>query len=214
MKLYHGSKTTINQPLAKGSKLYNDYGPAFYTTRDLNSAHEWACKNGSIGFVNEYEFNAKGLNVLDLTDARHYSVLNWLAVLMHYRHLETGFVNSFKSRIQFLEDNYYIDVDQYDYVIGYRADDAYFRFPLDFVRGNITLEQLEKSFQLGKLGIQYVLISERAIKHLSFVRSFLSNESYINKYYDNVRESTHRYDELSKEEDGTRILDLMKGSKK
>ena len=213
MKLYHGSKLIIKKPLVKGSKEYNDYGPAFYTTRDLDSAHEWACKNGSIGYVNEYSFNVRELKVLDLTDKDRYSVLNWVAVLMHFRSLDKSFINSFSSRLKFLEDQYYIDVNNYDYVVGYRADDAYFRFPLDFIRGNITLEQLEKSFELGKLGIQYVLISEKAIRNIKYVNSFISNKKYIDKYFDNVRESTLRYDNLPKEEEGIRILDIMRNSK-
>lgn len=211
MKLYHGSKLIIEKPVAKGSKHYNDYGPAFYATRDLGSAHEWACRNGSIGYVNVYEFNADKLNVLDLTDKNKYSVLNWVAILMHYRNLDNGFINSFKSRLKYLEDNYFIDVAEYDYVIGYRADDAYFRFPLDFIRGNITLEQLERSFELGKFGIQYVLISDRAINRVIYLESIGSNEKYIDKYFNNVREATNRYDDLSKEEDGVRIFDIMKG---
>ena len=211
MKIYHGSKIIIEKPLAKGSKEHNDYGPAFYSTRDLASAHEWACRNGSVGYVNVYEFNTRDLNVLDLTDRSKFSVLNWLAVLMHYRNLDTGFLNSFKMRLKYLEDKYYVDVTKYDYVIGYRAGDAYFRFPLDFIRGNITLEQLEHSFELGKLGIQYVLISDRAINRLTYLESILSSEEYVNKYFENVRNATTKYNNLSKDEDGTRILDIMKG---
>lgn len=211
MKLYHGSKIILEKPMVKGSQAFNDYGPAFYTTRDLESAHQWACRNGAIGYVNSYEFNERQLKVLDLTNKDQFSVLNWLAILMHYRDLDKGFIDSFKSRLMFLEEHYFIDVTKYDYVIGYRADDAYFRFPLDFVRGNITLEQLESSFKLGKLGIQYVLISDRAINRLKFLNALPSNEKYINKYFENVKDATHRYDSLSKEEDGIRIFDILKG---
>lgn len=214
MKLYHGSKAIVEKPMVKGSKAYNDYGAAFYLTRDLKSAHEWACRNGSIGYVNEYEFNTRDLKALDLTDKNQYSVLNWLAILLHYRQLDSSFINSFNARIRFIEEHYFVDVNEFDYVVGYRADDAYFRFPLDFIRGNLTLEQLEQSFQLGKLGVQYVAISQKAINRLAYVRSILSDEQYIDKYYANVKESSHRYDRLSKEEDGTRITDLMKGFKK
>lgn len=214
MKIYHGSKRIINKPLVRGSNSFNDYGPAFYATRDMESAHKWACKNGSTGYVNSYEFNARGLNVLDLTDRKKYSVLNWLAILMHYRKLDKSFINNFHSRLEHLEDNYYIDVTQYDFVVGYRADDAYFRFPLDFIRGNITLEQLEKSFELGKLGIQYVLISDRAINRLTYLETISSNAEYIGKYFDNVRNATDRYNNLSKDEEGTRIFDIMRGRRK
>ena len=71
MKVYHGSKQIIKQPNIKGSKKDNDYGPAFYLTLDLDSAHEWACRNGSVGFVNFYELNTNNLKVLDLTNKEH-----------------------------------------------------------------------------------------------------------------------------------------------
>ena len=52
MKLYHGGKCIVDHPIAFGSNKQNDYGPAFYLTRDINSAHEWACRNNSVGYVN------------------------------------------------------------------------------------------------------------------------------------------------------------------
>lgn len=212
MKLYHGSKYIVDQPIAKGSKPDNDYGPAFYLTRDLKSAKEWACRNNSVGYVNVYEFNQRNLKVLDLTDKNKYSVLNWLAILLHYRELPSTYKNNFLKRLKFIEDNYYIDVKQYDLVIGYRADDAYFRFPTEFIVGNITLEQLDYSFQLGQLGIQYVVISNRAIKRLKFKEAILSEEKFVNCYFENVTLATKRFDKLDKDADGIRIMDLMKNN--
>ncbi len=210
MKLYHGSKLKIEKPLCHGSKIYNDYGPAFYLTKDLESAKCWACRNNSIGYVNVYEFDDKNLKVLDLTDSSKYSVLNWIAILLDNRELPNKFVNQFSNRIKFIKDNYYVDVNEYDVVIGYRADDAYFRFPLDFIVSNITLEQLEASFKLGNLGTQIVVISEKGINRLKFVKSILSEEDYIDKYYQSVNEATKRYDDLPKDADGTRIMDLIR----
>lgn len=209
MKLYHGSKLTISKPINKGSKKDNDYGPAFYLTKDLESAHEWACRNNSVGVVNEYELQTRGLKILDLTDKNKYSVLNWVAILLHNRTLDSKFVNAFKTRLKLINDHYYIDTTQFDLVIGYRADDAYFRFPLDFVRGNITLEQLEHSFNLGNLGIQYVITSQKGIDNMTFIKSFSSEEKYINQYFGNVVNATERFDELNKDEEGTRIFDIL-----
>ena len=214
MKVYHGSKLIIDVPKVMGSKIDNDYGPAFYLTQDLNSAHEWACRNNSVGFVNEYELRVDNLRVLDLTDSTKYSVLNWLAILMHFRTLDSGFIKAFGNRLKFLEEHYYIDVKEYDLVIGYRADDAYFRFPLDFIRGNLTLEQLEYSFKLGKLGIQYVLISDKTFSHLKDMRSFESNHSFIESYFTTVLKATKQFDSLSKDEEGTRIIDIIRGKEK
>ena len=213
MKLYHGSKEIISSPKVRGSNLRNDYGPAFYLTKDLESAHTWACKNNSVGFVNVYELEEKRLKILNLLDSNKWSVLNWLAILLHFRALSFEFINSFSARLKFIEDNYYIDVTKYDLVVGYRADDAYFRFPLDFVRGNITLEQLEKSFKLGELGTQYVVMSKKCINALKYLESFVSEEKYINSYFLGVNNATKRYDALNKDEDGTRIIDLMRKEK-
>ena len=213
MKVYHGSKQTITNPKDKGSRKDNDYGPAFYLTRDLKSAHEWACRNNTVGVVNVYNLNTSNLKILDLTDKKHYSVLNWLAILLHFRTLEDGFVKAFKNRLQFLEEHYFINVSDYDLVIGYRADDAYFRFPLDFIRGNLTIEQLEYSFDLGNLGVQYVIVSQRGINHLTYVNTITSEQKYIGSYFNNVAFASQRFDELNKDDEGIRIFDII-GNKK
>lgn len=213
MKLYHGSKTIINHPKYDGSKKDNDYGPAFYLTEDLDSAHEWACRNNSVGVVNEYKLDLRGLKVLDLTNTTKYSVLHWIAILLHYRELDDGFIKAFKRRIDFIESHYYIDVNDYDLIIGYRADDAYFRFPLDFIRGNLTLSQLEYSYRLGKLGIQYVVTSQKGIDHLTYISSFTSESKYIGQYFDNIQRATKAFDDLNKDEEGTRITDIMRKNK-
>ena len=213
MKLYHGSKLILTNPKHGGSKKDNDYGAAFYLTKDLDSAHEWACRNNTVGVVNEYELNTRGLKILDLTNNEKYSVLNWLAILLHFRSLDQSFINAFSVRLKYLEQHYYIDVKEYDLVIGYRADDAYFRFPLDFVRGNLTMEQLEYSFNLGNLGIQYVITSQNGIEKLSFIKSFPSSDKYINQYFERVSKTSKEFDKLNKDEDGTRIIDIMRNKK-
>ena len=213
MKLYHGSKLILTNPKHGGSKKDNDYGAAFYLTKDLDSAHEWACRNNTVGVVNEYELNTRGLKILDLTSNEKYSVLNWLAILLHFRSLDQSFINAFSVRLKYLEQHYYIDVKEYDLVIGYRADDAYFRFPLDFVRGNLTMEQLEYSFNLGNLGIQYVITSQNGIEKLSFIKSFPSSDKYINQYFERVSKTSKEFDKLNKDEDGTRIIDIMRNKK-
>lgn len=213
MKLYHGSKLIVSHPLNAGSKSNNDYGAAFYLTRDLESAHEWACRNNTIGIVNVYDFDIKGLNVLDLTNKEKYTVLNWLAILLHFRTLETNFAKAFNTRLKYIEDHYFIDVSKYDLVIGYRADDAYFRFPLDFIRGNLTLEQLEYSFNLGKLGIQYVITSQKGIDKLKFIKSLPSEEKYINQYFSSVTRASKAFDMLNKDEEGTRVFDITRKEK-
>ena len=210
MKIYHGSKKLVENPIYKGSTKDNDYGPAFYLTADLESAKEWACRNNSAGFVNEYSIDLANLKVLDLTDKTKWSVINWIAILVHFRYLERNFRKAHSKSLKFLEEHYYIDIEQYDVIIGFRADDAYFRFPLDFISNQITVDQLQYVYTLGNLGIQYVLISQKAINSLKYLKSYFAEKEYINKYFENVRRCTETYDSLSKEEYGERLIDLVR----
>ncbi len=97
--------------------MTNDYGPGFYLTPSLTSAHEWACRNSTIGYVNVYDLNIEGLKVLDLRDSTHYSILNWIAILLRFRILHDEFIKAFGNRINYIEKHYYIDVNEYDLAI-------------------------------------------------------------------------------------------------
>jgi hypothetical protein len=67
-------------------------------------------------------------------------------------------------------------------VIGYRADDSYFSFARDFLKNSITVSQLSRSMELGKLGIQVVLHSEKAFNNLKYIESTIAdNETYYTK---------------------------------
>ena len=61
--------------------------------------------------------------------------------------------------------------ENYDVIIGYRADDSYFSFASAFLNNTISLAQLEKAMFLGKLGEQVVLKSEKAFSRLCFEES-------------------------------------------
>lgn len=214
MKIYHGSKLILKKPIYQGSSLNNDYGPLFYTTINYEDACVWASKNNTPGFVNEYTINLSSLKVLDLTDKTKFSVLHWITLLLEHRTLNNSFRLLHQGRINYLIEHYHIDINEYDIVIGYRADDAYFRFPREFVAGNLSLELLEEVFRLGELGKQFVVVSKKAIDRLHFKKAELVNHSYVGKYYEQVKNATNLFDELLKKSinsnEGTRIGDLLK----
>lgn len=216
MKIYHGSKYVIKKPVFKGSNPKNDYGAAFYTTRDLKSAHEWACKNDTVGIINEYKINTRNLKILDLTDKTEFNVLTWLAILMHHRELPPTFKDTFETYLNWLDEKYYINVDEFDIVIGYRADDAYFSFPLEFVRGNLTLDNLETIYMLGNLGKQFAIISQKAIDRIEFIQSYESDNKYVGKYKNRVVYASEEFRNILKTnlgKPGVRIGDLYNANK-
>lgn len=64
-----------------------------------------------------------------------------------------------------------IDYENYDAIIGYRADDSYFSFAQDFINGTISYRQLNNAMHLVRLGWQFVLKSKNAFDQVRFVGS-------------------------------------------
>lgn len=199
MVFYHGSKAILASPRPFGSNANNNYGPAFYATDSLEEAKSWACKDDEVGLVNSYRIKDSdyaSLNVLDLTDKERFSVLNWIAILMHFRILGESFRQRYAEGLQWLEDRYYLDVTAYDLVIGYRADDAYFRFPREFISSNLAFEDLERTYLLGNLGLQYVFVSPRAVSLLKFKGTIYCEDRFLREYHRRVQSATEAFKEI------------------
>lgn len=180
MTLYHGSKKIIMNPTLYGGKQTNDYGYGFYCTKEIELANEWACPDNNDGYANEYSLDLTGLNILDLTK-RQYNILNWIALLLQNR-IPAGMSPNDEQVKEYIINNFSVDLTGVDVIIGYRADDSYFSFARDFVKNSITVSQLARAMELGKLGIQVVLHSEKAFVHLTYIKSTIaSNEIYYTK---------------------------------
>ena len=215
MIIYHGSKIIIDKPVYKGSEETNDYGPSFYMTLELSSAKMWACRNDSLGIVSEYyvdDRSFRNLKVLDLTQKNKYSVLNWIAILLHFRVLSESFIKKNAIAIEWLKQ-FYIDVDEYDVIIGFRADDSYFRFPTSFVSNRLSYDDLKNVFLSGNLGVQYAFMSEKAIKLLKYQRAIDCDAEFLGRYYASVNEASKVFDELVNrplDPNKTYILDMVR----
>ena len=178
--LYHGSKEIIENPTLKGGKETNDYGYGFYCTESIELANEWACPDNNDGYANKYEFEMTGLNVLNLTKPE-YNILNWMALLLQFR-IPKGMTPNDEMAREYILKNYSIDLTKVDVIIGYRADDSYFSFARDFLKNTITVAQLSRAMELGKLGIQVVLHSGKAFEQLKYIESTVAdNETYYTK---------------------------------
>ena len=167
LTLLHGSEQVVEVPDLALGKEYNDYGKGFYCTQVEEMAREWACKNGKDGFVNRYTIDCEGLKTLHLSDGSH-TVLNWIAILLKYRTFSLSSPIAIDAR-EYLIEHYAVDTSDYDLVIGYRADDSYFRYAESFVENTLPLRSLNQALQLGKLGLQTALVSPKAFERIRFV---------------------------------------------
>jgi hypothetical protein len=108
---------------------------------------------------------------------------------------------------EYLLKNFLLDYENYDAVIGYRADDSYFSFAQDFINGTISYRQLNNAMHLGKLGLQFVLKSKTAFERIQFVGYEVaeSDEWYQKKM---LRDKTARREYFSVERNKRQRGDL------
>lgn len=166
-KLYHGSENIIQKPLYGYGKKYNDYGLGFYCTECLDMAKEWGAGLDRDGYANCYELECDGLEILNLNEEQ-YCILHWLAILLQNREFDILSPLALEAK-EYLIKNFSINYENYDVIIGYRADDSYFSFAQDFINGTISYRQLNQAMHLGKLGQQFVLKSRKAFEGIRYV---------------------------------------------
>lgn len=138
------------------------------------------------GYCNKYELDMTYLNILNLNNEK-YSILNWIAILVEHRLFSIDNPGVRKAR-QYLIDNFSINVNFYDVIIGYRADDSYFDYAEQFLNNSITVTQLGKAMQLGKLGEQIVIKSQFGFDSLTYLQS---TKVLYEEYYKLKQERTH-----------------------
>ncbi|MCF0114196.1 MAG: DUF3990 domain-containing protein [Erysipelotrichaceae bacterium] len=209
--LYHGSEKTVEHPLYKYGKLHNDFGLGFYCTQSEELAKEWAVTSFKDGFCNRYILDTEYLKILNL-NSNNYSVLNWIAILLEHRVFSVK--NPVANRAKrYLLDHFGINVNAYDVIIGYRADDSYFDYAEAFINNSITLEQLAQALKLGKLGEQVVIKSEFAFSQLSFegVTQVKSSEYYGRRKDRHDTAYIDYMNLLEKNDDGLYIQDIIRG---
>ena len=164
--IYHGSKQIVEEPVFGEGKKNNDFGLGFYCTESDELAKEWAVSSLRDGFSNKYTLDTEYLKILNL-NSPEYTILNWIALLIEHRLFAIKTPVARRAK-QYLIDNFSINVNAYDLITGYRADDSYFDYAEAFINNGITVEQLARAMKLGKLGEQIVLKSKFAFSKINF----------------------------------------------
>ena len=214
MHIYHGSSEIVRIPKFGAGRKNNDYGRGFYCTEEAELAKEWACSSLHDGFANHYVLDMTDLRVLNL-NAEEYNILNWMAVLVENTlfRIDTPVAGRAKK---YLRENFYVNVDAYDIVRGYRADDAYFDFADAFLNNAITVEQLSAAMHLGNLGEQIVLKSQLAFDSIRFEDFEAADSSlYYSKRKARNSKAETEFLKISEESsDGLYMIDIIRNEVK
>ena len=115
--------------------------------------------------------------------------------------------------MEWLTTHFLPDIDRFDAIIGYRADDSYFSFARAFVNNEISLKQLSYAMKLGELGEQFVLKSEKAFSAIHFISSEqVSNAMYFprRKQRDDAARAAFREERDRDDLNGLFIRDIIR----
>ncbi len=209
--IYHGSKQIVEVPTFGSGRKNNDFGLGFYCTESNDLAKEWAVSSLSDGFANRYTLDTEHLNILNLNSPDH-TILNWIAVLVEHRlfSIKTPIARRAK---QYLTEHFGINVNAYDLIIGYRADDSYFDFAEAFLNNAITVEQLSRAMHLGKLGEQIVLKSQLAFSKIRYEGFEVAEKErfYVLRKARNDEANQSYLNILEEADDGLFIQDILRG---
>lgn len=209
--IYHGSSQIVEHPVFGEGKRNNDFGLGFYCTASEELAKEWAVSSLRDGFSNRYTLDTEYLNILNL-NSPDFTILNWIAVLIEHRLFSIKTPVARRAK-QYLIDHFGVNVNAYDLITGYRADDSYFDYAESFLNNGISVEQLAQAMKLGKLGEQIVIKSKFAFSRLKYEGFNVAGKDryyVLRKARDD--EANQLYLEMLEEEsDGLYIQDIMRG---
>ena len=209
--IFHGSEKIIEHPIWGEGRKNNDFGIGFYCTESLELAKEWAVSSLHDGFANKYTLDTKYLNILNLNSSA-YTILNWIAVLVEHRlfSITTPVARRAKS---YLVEEFGVNVNAFDIVTGYRADDSYFDYAESFINNAISVEQLAQAMKLGKLGEQIVIKSKHAFTKLKYEGFEVAEQGkyYVHRKSRNDEANRQYFEMLDKESDGLYIQDIIRG---
>ena len=209
--IYHGSKQIVEVPAFGMGKKNNDFGRGFYCTKSNDLAKEWAVSSLNDGFSNRYTLDLEYLNILNL-NSPDYTILNWIAVLVEHRLFSIKTPVARRAK-QYLIEHFGINVNAYDLITGYRADDSCFDFAEAFLNNAITVEQLSSAMRLGKLGEQIVIKSQFAFSKIKYEGFEIARKDhfYVLRKARNDEANQTYLDILEEEGDGLYIQDILRG---
>ena len=209
--IYHGSEQIVEVPTFGLGKKNNDFGLGFYCTESDELAKEWAVSSLRNGFLNRYTLDTEYLNILNL-NSPDYTILNWIAVLVEHRLFSIKTPVARRAK-RYLIENFGVNVNAFDLITGYRADDSYFDYAESFLNNGLSVEQLARAMRLGKLGEQIVIKSKFAFSKLKFEEfDIAEKEQYyvLRKARDDAANQLY-LEMLEEESDGLYIQDIMRG---
>ena len=153
--LFHGSKDGLSKITNDGSRVTCDFGSGFYLGETYNQALSFISeKDDSSVYSFSYSLDNVKIKKFDCD-------LEWMLAICYYR----GSIERYKANDMI--KNIVSNVENADVVIAPIVDNKMFYIMTQFTSGEINADVALHSLSASKLGLQYVLKTDKAINRLT-----------------------------------------------
>jgi len=154
MVLFHGSKYGLSDISVTGSRDNCDFGNGFYLGQTYNQALSFVCEYDKAS-VYSFKYSREGMKCLEFDCS-----LDWMIAICYFRGTIRNYAKSEKVRAV-------IDkVEKADVIIAPIADNKMFYVMSQFAEGEINADVALHSLSASRLGLQYILKTEKALMNL------------------------------------------------
>jgi len=154
MVLFHGSKYGLSDISVTGSRDNCDFGNGFYLGQTYNQALSFVCEYDKAS-VYSFKYSREGMKCLEFDCS-----LDWMIAICYFRGTIRNYAKS--ERVKAVIDK----VEKADVIIAPIADNKMFYVMSQFAEGEINADVALHSLSASRLGLQYILKTEKALKNL------------------------------------------------
>ena len=152
--LFHGSKYGLSDITVSGSRMNCDFGNGFYLGQTYSQALSFVCEYDRAS-VYSFKFSLDGLNCVKFDCS-----LDWMIAICFFR----GTIKKYeKSEIV---QKIVKKTENADVIIAPIADNKMFYVMSQFAEGEINADAAIHSLSASRLGLQYIIKTDRALKNL------------------------------------------------
>ncbi|MBQ1518943.1 MAG: DUF3990 domain-containing protein [Ruminococcus sp.] len=161
MLVYHGTTLEIKEPKIITTEIGRDFGFAFYTTDIKEQAERWALRRAKIQSRKSQNSVSAVVNIFDWERDIASDILEFDGASMEWLDM----VVSCRSDLSYKHEH--------DIVIGKIANDNVGETVAYVVQGIMRKEDAIERLKFEKINNQIAFCSERSLKQLKFIKSYI-----------------------------------------
>ena len=161
MLVYHGTTLEIKEPKIITTEIGRDFGFAFYTTDIKEQAERWALRRAKIQSRKSQNSVSAVVNIFDWERDIASDILEFDGASMEWLDM----VVSCRSDLSYKHEH--------DIVIGKIANDNVGETVAYVVHGIMRKEDAIERLKFEKINNQIAFCSERSLKQLKFIKSYI-----------------------------------------